>query len=86
MRGVKDNGINRDVLRGFIIVQTGNVKQPSLQLVIPIPHKKHTLGERIKVKIDMQERFKFLILKHLMPTRKRHVLLLEFFLPLPIKR
>jgi hypothetical protein len=86
MRGVKDNGINRDVPRGFIIMQTCNVKQPSLQLVIPIPHKKHTLGKRIEVKIDKQERFKYLILKHPMSTQRRHVLLLQFLLPLPIKR
>jgi hypothetical protein len=86
MRGVKDNGINRDVPRRLIIVQTSNVKQPSLQLVIPISHKKHTLAERLEVKINKQERFKSLILKHPMSTPRRHVLLLEFLLPLPIKR
>jgi len=86
MKGVKDNGINRDVPRGFIILQTSNVKQPSLQLVIPIPQKKHTPGERIEVKIDKKERFKSLILKHPMSTQRRHVLLLEFLLPIPIKR
>jgi len=52
MRGVKDNGINRDVPKGFIIMQKINVKQPSLQPMIPIPHKKHALGKRLKVRIN----------------------------------
>jgi hypothetical protein len=86
MRGVKDNGINRDVPKGFIIVQIGNVKQPSLQLVIPIPHKKHTPRKIIEVKIDKQERFKSLIFKYPVSIRRRYVLFLEFLLPLPIKR
>jgi hypothetical protein len=86
MKGVKDNGINRDVPRGFINMQTCNVKQPNLQLVIPIPHKKHTPRERIELKINKPKRFKSFILKHPMSTQKRHVLLLEFLLPLLIKR
>jgi hypothetical protein len=40
MRGVKDNGINKDVPRGLIIVHMVNVRQPSLQLVITILDKK----------------------------------------------
>jgi hypothetical protein len=47
MKGVKENGINKDVPKGFIIVQTSNVKQPSLQPMIPIPHKK------LHLKIDL---------------------------------
>ncbi len=86
MRSVKENEINRDVLGGFIIVQTVNVKQPSLQPMFSSHTKKHALGKGIKVKIDKQEKLKFLILIHLMHTPKRHVLLLEFLLPLPIER
>jgi hypothetical protein len=51
MKGVKDNGINKDVLGRFIIVHTTNVKQPNLQPMIPIPHKKYKPRERLEVKI-----------------------------------
>jgi hypothetical protein len=47
MRSVEDNGINKDVLRGFIIVQIVNVRQPSLQLVIFIRNKKNMRLEKI---------------------------------------
>jgi hypothetical protein len=87
MRGVhNDNGINRDVPEGLIIMQMVNVKQPSLQLVIPIPHKKHTPKKKLEIRINKQERLKFLILKHLMHTPKKHVLLLKFLLPLQIEK
>jgi hypothetical protein len=76
MRGVKENGINRDVPRGLIIVQH----------VIPIPHKKHVPKDKLEVKIGKQEIFKSLILKHPMSTLKKHVLVLEFLLPFPIER
>ncbi len=52
MKGVKDNGINKDVLGRFIIVHTTNVKQPNLQPMIPIPHKKYKPRERLEVKIQ----------------------------------
>jgi hypothetical protein len=74
------------VLRRLIIVEIINVRQPNMQLVIPIPHKKHVLGEGLEVKIGKQERLKSLILRHSMPTPKRHVLHLEFLMPFPIER
>jgi hypothetical protein len=86
MKGIKDNGINKDVPRGLIIMQTINVKQPSLQPMIPIPHKKHELGKRLKVRIIKQEKLISFILRHLMSTPIKHVLFLEFLLPLPIER
>jgi hypothetical protein len=63
-----------------------NVRQPSLQLVIPIPNNKHALEKKLEVQIGKQEKLKSLILKHPMLTTKIHVLLLEFFLPLPIEK
>jgi hypothetical protein len=54
--------------------------------MIPIPHKKHVLEKRLEVRIDKQKKLKSLIFKHPMLTPKRHVLLLEFLLPLPIER
>jgi hypothetical protein len=81
MRGVKDNGINTNVLRGLIIVQMVNVRQPSLQPMITTLNKKHALGHRIEVRIGKQEKFKTLILRHLMLILRKHVLLLEFLLP-----
>jgi hypothetical protein len=47
MKGVKDNGINKDVLRRLIIVRTINVRQSSLQLVISILNKKNIHLERV---------------------------------------
>jgi hypothetical protein len=54
--------------------------------MITIPNKKHALKKKLKVKIDKQERLKFLIFKHQMPTPRRHMLLLEFLLPLLVER
>jgi hypothetical protein len=42
--------------------------------------------KKLEVKINKQEILKSLILRHLMPTSRRHVLLFEFLLPLPIER
>jgi hypothetical protein len=47
MRGVKDNGTNKDVLRRLIIERTINVRQSSLQLVISILNKKNIHLERV---------------------------------------
>jgi hypothetical protein len=49
MRGVKDNGINRDVSRGLIIVQMVNVRQPNLQLVIAILDKKWHMDKDLRL-------------------------------------
>jgi hypothetical protein len=46
MRGIKDNGIKKDVPRGLIIMKKIDVMQPSLQLVIPIPIQKKKNLER----------------------------------------
>jgi hypothetical protein len=86
MKGVKDNGINRDVPKGLIIMQTINVKQPSLQPMIPIPHKKHAFGKKLKVRINKQKKLKSLIFKHPMLTPRKHVLFFKFLLPFPIER
>jgi hypothetical protein len=51
MKGVKDNGINRNVLGGLIIVNMVNLKQPSLQPVITIPNKKHVPRKRLEGRI-----------------------------------
>jgi hypothetical protein len=42
--------------------------------------------KKLEVRIDKQEILKSLIFRHPMPIPKRHVLLLEFLLPLPIER
>jgi hypothetical protein len=63
-----------------------DVRQLSLQLVIPIPHKKHAPRERLEVRIGKQGVLKSLILRHPMSIPKIHVLLLEFLLPLLIER
>jgi hypothetical protein len=47
--------------------------------VIFIPNKKHAFEKRLEVKINKQKNSN---LKH----PRRHVLLLEFLLPLPIER
>jgi hypothetical protein len=66
--------------------RTVNVRQPSLQLVISIRNKKkHALGEILEVKIDKQKRLKYFILKHPMLIPRKHVLLLEILLLLPIE-
>jgi hypothetical protein len=39
--------MNKDVPKGFIIMQMVNIKQPSLQLVISIPHKKNTPKKKL---------------------------------------
>jgi hypothetical protein len=49
MRGVKDNGINKNVPGRFIIMQTVNVRKPSLQPMIFIPHKKMHLKRELKL-------------------------------------
>jgi hypothetical protein len=54
--------------------------------VITILDKKHGLGERVEVRIGKQKNFKSFIFKHPMPIPRKHVLLLEFLLPLPIDR
>jgi len=54
--------------------------------MIPIPHKKYALGKRLKVRISKQEKLKSFILKHPMSTPRKHVLFLEFLLPLLIER
>jgi hypothetical protein len=54
--------------------------------VIPILDKKHVLGERLEVRIGKQGRLEYVIFKHPMLVLRRHVLLLEFFMPFPIER
>jgi hypothetical protein len=49
MRGVKDNGINKDVSRGLIVVQMVNVRQPSLQPVITILNKKWRMDKDLRL-------------------------------------
>jgi hypothetical protein len=44
------------------------------------------LGDRLEVMINKKKRLKYLILKHPVLSPKIHVLILEFFLPLPIER
>jgi hypothetical protein len=52
MKGIKDNGINRDVIGRLIILQTINIRQLSLQPVITILNKKNVHGYRLEVKIS----------------------------------
>jgi hypothetical protein len=54
--------------------------------MIPIPHKKHAFGKRLKVRINKQEKLKSFIFKHPMSTPRKHVLFFKFLLPLPIER
>jgi hypothetical protein len=86
MKGVKDNGINRNVLGGLIIVNMVNLKQPSLQPVITIPNKKHVPRKRLEGRIGKQKKLKSLILIRLMSILIRHVLFLESLLLFPIER
>jgi hypothetical protein len=74
------------VPRRLIIVQMINVRQPSLHPVITILDKKNAPGHKFEVKINKHKKFKSLILRHLMLTLRKHVLLLEFLLPFPIER
>jgi len=43
---IQHNGIHQDVLRDLIIVDTLDIRRLGLQLVIAIPHKKHTTKEK----------------------------------------
>lgn len=72
--------------RRFIIMHMIDIWQPGLQFVISISNKKHTLGQRLEIRISTHKNFKFLIILDPMLIPTRHVLIHKFLLTFPLKR